>query len=125
MAMMQQQKDFFVQSQAQAAAQAQATAQAQAVAQAQAQAQAAATLAGQQQLSELMGTSLPRILVNSDVTSIPVAHQFVVNSSDDVCDTVIPLVVCRLLYLTLLCLYSPAQVTFFIQASANHGGSWH
>ena len=72
MAMMQQQKDFFVQSQAQAAQ------------------QAAATLAGQQQLSELMGTSLPRILVNSDVTSIPVAHQFVVTSSNDVCDTCTP-----------------------------------
>ncbi len=51
-AMMQQQKEFFVQSQAQAAQ------------------QAAATLAGQQQLSELMGSSLPRILVNSAVTSI-------------------------------------------------------
>ncbi len=49
--------------------------------------QAAATLAGQQQLSELMGSSLPRILVNSVVTSIPVAPQFVVNLSNDVFDT--------------------------------------
>jgi hypothetical protein len=67
--MMQQQKDFFVQAQAQAAAQAQA--------------QAAATLTGQQQLSELLGSPLPRILVNSAVPSIPVASQFVVNSSND------------------------------------------
>ena len=83
MAMMQQQKDFFVQSQVQAAAQAQAT-QAQAQA---AQAQAAATLAGQQQLSELLGSPLPRILVNSAVPSTPVANQVVVHSSSDVCDT--------------------------------------
>ena len=37
-----------------------------------------------------MGSSLPRILVNSVVTSIPVAPQFVVNSSNDVCDTCTP-----------------------------------
>jgi len=80
MAMMQQQKDFFVQAQVQAVAQAQA----QSVA---TQAQAAATLAGQQQLSELLGSPLPRILVNSAVTSIPVSSQFVVKSSNDVCDT--------------------------------------
>ena len=44
-------------------------------------------VAGQQQLSELLGSPLPRILVNSAVPSIPVANQFVVNSSNDVCDT--------------------------------------
>ena len=63
-------------------------------------------------MSELLGSPLPRILVNSAVPSIPVASQFVVNSSTDVCDTPV-LSSMAVLDSATVCLCSPAQVAIF------------